>query len=72
VGLAGRVSPGKELLISGTHWTEDGLELTVGLDATEGSLVAVLIVTCWTAFEGAALTLSRLTLYIYIYHVPHR
>jgi hypothetical protein len=59
VDLPGRVSSGKEPLVSRTHWTGDGLELAVCLDAIEGSLVAVLIVTCWTAFEGAALNMCR-------------
>jgi hypothetical protein len=59
VGLPGRVSPGEEPLISGTHWTGDGLELAVGRDAIERSLVAVLTVTCWTAVEGAALNVCR-------------
>ena len=57
MGLPGRVSSGEGPLVSGTHWTGDGLELAVGLDAIERSLVAVPTVTCWTAVEGAVLTL---------------
>jgi hypothetical protein len=35
------------------------LELAVGLDAIERSLVAVPTVTCWTAVERAVLNMCR-------------
>jgi hypothetical protein len=59
MGLPCRVSPGEGPLISGTHWTGDGLELAVGLDPIESSLAAVLTVTCWAAVEGAVLNVCR-------------
>jgi len=59
VGLPGRVSPGEGLLISGNRWPGDGLELAVGLHAIEGSVIAVLTVTCWTVTEGVALNVCR-------------
>ena len=58
MGVPGRVYSGEGPLVFGTHWTGDGLELAVGLDAIERRLVAVLTVTCWTAGEGAVLVLN--------------
>jgi hypothetical protein len=59
LSLPGRVSSGKVPLVSGTDWTGGGVDLIAGLDAVKKSVVAVLTVPRWTAFEGASLNGCR-------------